>query len=352
MCDQVPTVANRTGIILLQHRKERDHPLGTARFVRLGLQHQQIHVLLGQRGASERVVLPAGAALLYPGPDARDLATLPAHARPEHLVLLDATWPLAHQLYRDNPWIRALPQVRFDPASPSRYRIRPEPREDYVSTLEAAVGALRVLEPELRGLDELLGAFDHMIDQQVDAGDRSGAPRRRRPRQRPSREIPGAVRVHDDRVVVAAIEPGLPDAAGAVSPFHVTAVRWRDGAVLDLIDAEGVGDEAFMGGLGLTPGVPRTPSTEALFADFCGSDARVMCWSRRSAELAARSVGRERCVRLKPVWTNRARSRRVSHLDAIAADLGLAVPTLGARGRAGRRLDQTDAILRYLREIA
>jgi DTW domain-containing protein YfiP len=81
-------------------------------------------------------------------------------------VILDGTWFHAKKIYDAQPWLHALPHVSLTPDEPSRYRsVRREPRPDYVATLEAIVHALRILEPQTRGLDGLLSSFSAMIDQ-------------------------------------------------------------------------------------------------------------------------------------------------------------------------------------------
>jgi hypothetical protein len=77
----------------------------------------------------------------------------------------------------------------------------------------------------------------------------------------------------------------------------------------------------------------------------------VWCWGRAGQEHAAGAVGEGATLRLKPVWTNLRRTRYVSHLADITAELGLAVPRLPVRGRAGQRLARTDAMARYLRGL-
>jgi DTW domain-containing protein YfiP len=55
--------------------------------------------------------------------------------------------------------------VRLSTNEPSRYRgVRREPKADYVATVEAIVHALRILEPQTRGLDGLLRSFSAMIE--------------------------------------------------------------------------------------------------------------------------------------------------------------------------------------------
>ncbi|MFK7998317.1 MAG: tRNA-uridine aminocarboxypropyltransferase [Polyangiales bacterium] len=174
VCGNIRPVDNATTIHVLQHPRERAHPIGTARFVELGLKRSQ--VVLAQRSERDlvkEIELPPGTGLLFPRADSRDLETLPPDERPKGLVVLDGTWPHARSLYKRNEWLHALPHYRLSPDAPSRYRIRKEPSEDYVSTLESVVLALRVLEPELEGLEGLLHAFDAMVDAQISHRDRA-----------------------------------------------------------------------------------------------------------------------------------------------------------------------------------
>jgi DTW domain-containing protein YfiP len=168
LCGRIRPIANRTRITILQHPRERFHAVGTARIARLGLTNAE---LLLPRGAAERslevrVDLPAGTGLLFPREGARDLAELGEGERPPGLVILDGTWSQARGLYRHNPWLSSLPHYSLSPAEPTRYRIRKAPRRSYVSTIEAIVQALQLLEPETVGADGLIDVFDEMIDAQ------------------------------------------------------------------------------------------------------------------------------------------------------------------------------------------
>lgn len=162
ICSLVPTVDNRTRVLIVQHPRERTHPFGTVRLARLGLRNAEIHV-----GAVCPPCAPPGAVLLYPSPTTPPIDELPEP--PPALVVLDGTWPSSRSLLRENPWIATLPRVGLRPTSPGRYRIRKAPRpEVQLSTIEAIVAALRAIEPDTVGLDRLLDAFDAMIDHQID----------------------------------------------------------------------------------------------------------------------------------------------------------------------------------------
>ena len=114
----------------------------------------------------ELPILP-GAVLLYPGKQSKLLTELSPMQRPTQLVILDGTWHHAKTLYRDIPQLHTLPQYRLAPATPGQYRIRLEPTATSLSTVEATVAALKFLEPETEGFEQLLGAFNLMVEQQL-----------------------------------------------------------------------------------------------------------------------------------------------------------------------------------------
>jgi len=189
ICELIEPVSNRTFVWILQHPRERFHAIGTARIAQLGLERSRIEVPTNglDRSLGHRFEVPPGTGLLFPGPGARVLEDLDEHDRPPGLVVLDGTWSQARTLYRQNAWLHALPHFALRPSAPTRYRIRRAPRPEYVSTLEAIVRALEVVEPETRGLAGLLAVFDTMIDRQLA---HEGRNPRRRLRGRPHAEPP------------------------------------------------------------------------------------------------------------------------------------------------------------------
>ncbi len=179
LCADLPRVANRTGIVVLQHVREHLHPFGSARMLVQSLRRSELRVVRGPRPAAatagrfpqvslhHAMAVPPRTGLLYPHPDARLLGALEPDELPDHLVLLDGTWAHAKRIYDDNPWLHDLPHYAIAPRRPSRYLVRREPRPECVSTLEAAVEALQRLEPELAGTEALLALFARMNLEQV-----------------------------------------------------------------------------------------------------------------------------------------------------------------------------------------
>ena len=160
-CDVIPRVENRTEVIILQHMRERFHAFNTARIVRKALVNSSLLVdhnlplaeRLNEFSLSSRV------GVLYPGPGGRLLSEVPQHELPEQLIVIDGTWHHAKTLLRDLPLLETLPRYRIQPDQPGNYRIRREPNETALSTLEATVEALRAIEPDTSGLSELVAAF-------------------------------------------------------------------------------------------------------------------------------------------------------------------------------------------------
>ena len=168
-CDAIPTVWNQTEVLILQHRRERFHRFNTARIVHQSLQRcdllaEHIETLANKFNAmslSDRV------GLLYPGAQARLLSEVDAGEHPRQLIVIDGTWIQSKKLMREIPRLVSLPRYALAPSSPSRYRIRREPNAAALSTLEATVAALQIIEPTTVGFDALLGVFERMVDDQL-----------------------------------------------------------------------------------------------------------------------------------------------------------------------------------------
>ncbi len=156
-------------MVVLQHPRERDMPIGTARMATLCLPGAELHEGVRWDDAVLSRILDApgrSPVLLYPGEGAIDVMVAPPRA-PVTLVVVDGTWWQAKKLIRENPRLRALPRYAFAPPRPSEYRIRKEPADSYVSTIEALVHVLGALEGDAARFDPLLVPFRAMIDAQI-----------------------------------------------------------------------------------------------------------------------------------------------------------------------------------------
>ncbi|NIE74323.1 DTW domain-containing protein [Pantoea sp. Ap-967] len=170
LCPLIPTLVSRTRVVLLQHASEASHALNTARLAALGLVNAELRIGEVFEGLADLLATPGyRPALLFPGEQAKVLAAYgKTDDTPLLLIVPDGTWRKARKLLYLNPLLQALPRVTLADVAPSRYRLRKAPEPGAVSTIEAVVQALNVLEQPLN-FDGLLRPFEALIEGQIRA---------------------------------------------------------------------------------------------------------------------------------------------------------------------------------------
>src|SRR5882724_229278 len=110
-CGHITPLESTTKVVLLQHPRERDVPIGTARMASLCLCDAELHIGVHWRGSS---ALPRAlsdparpAVLLYPGRGAIDVVQHPPET-PVTLIVVDGTWSQTKKVVRENPELAAL----------------------------------------------------------------------------------------------------------------------------------------------------------------------------------------------------------------------------------------------------
>ena len=179
LCGLAQPTAHRTEVLVLQHPQEQRQAKNSVALLRLSLAHCE--VVVGERFAPETLQV-----LLHrPGRDTRllypDVPAAPAPPSPRtdpgsplRLVVVDATWRKSLRMLLEHPLLAALPRLTLEAPPPTRYRaIRAARRPDQVSTLEATVQALAMLEGPGFDAAPLLDAFGHFV---------AGVAARQRPR--------------------------------------------------------------------------------------------------------------------------------------------------------------------------
>lgn len=169
LCALIPSLDSRTRVLLLQHPSEVNHALNTARLAALGLVNAQL--VVGEVFEGLQTLLnPPGyqARLLFPGEDAQPLQAYSPSDEPLLLVVPDGTWRKARKLLHLNPLLAALPRVTLTAGAVSRYRLRKAPGPGALSTVEAIVQALTVLEAP-QSFEPLLRPFEALIEGQIAA---------------------------------------------------------------------------------------------------------------------------------------------------------------------------------------
>jgi DTW domain-containing protein YfiP len=360
-CALLPRIETTTRVVILQHRRERDMPIGTARMAKLCLPQAELHVGVDWTDSAPLARALADPqrppVLLYPGPDARDVLRDPP-AGPVTLVVVDGTWGQAKTVVRDNPCLAALPRYAFATPEPSRYRIRSEPRAEYCSTIEALMHVLGVLEGDPEKFRALLVPFDAMIDAQIAAQARAPRQRSRYARTTPARpNLPAAIASRwDDLLCIAAEANAWPYVGGRPTGptelVHWLAYRPSDGSLFEAIAAprgELAPSTTFHSELSaeqLAAGITQE-ALVARFAAFVRPTDIACTWGDNASSLLAAHGGALPAERLDLRAVAHAYARgKVGGLETCAGEVA---PL--ASGRGGRRVAMLAELLRTWRAV-
>lgn len=363
VCSDVPKVSNATEIVILQHPREQFHAIGTVRFARLGLEKVRVVVHHPREGTPDPAKIlgpePGRIGLLFPGEHARTLSEVPASERPEKLLVLDGTWSQAKTLHTVNPWLADLPCFVLAPKQKGQYRIRPEPDDRSLSTIEAIVQALEVLEPNTPGLDGLMGAFTRMIDRQIEYSTNHHPRRRTRMRPKPRVIFPPELQSNLERLVLAYGEFALPKEGpgrGRHDLIYWTAVRWATGERFEGyarppgLDEDRPGDR-HLRQMGLARAdVERGAPAEVLRGEwraFLRPDDVVAAWNKSTFEFLGPEWLPPATLGLKTAYQNLTR-RHCGHLTEVLEREGLEPDVWPFAGRAAGAMGDLTALVRHL----
>jgi len=194
VCAALPPapVHTQTSVLVVQSRREADRRvISTTPLIPLVMSNARVLISSNATRAEIESVVGGAEQLLFvfPGPRAVDLESLvPTVVEKEHgkalegsgcvsavcLVFVDGTWREAKQLWNRSTGFHDLleegkaVQVRFAEGGMSKYKIRSEPREHCLSTIESLAYALGLVEPSADPVcGMLLNAFECMVAHQA-----------------------------------------------------------------------------------------------------------------------------------------------------------------------------------------
>ena len=365
-CHLIPTINNKTDVVILQHSHERDHPFNSARMVKLALKRCRLIHGDVKRLSKIEFDLSARSGVLYPSPDARDLMDLDVSERPEQLFVIDGTWAQAKTLVRDLPQLNSMPRYSLTPPRPGQFQIRREPNDISLSTVEATVASLRAIEPDTVGFEELLEAFQQMNVQQLRhpnaAGHYCGPPKTGQ-----TLNVPGSI-LDGRNIVVAYGEAAYRDSTESNQKWNdrlpvvwvAARIGMRDDGQEDselfatTIQTENELTTTFLRHLEM----PRSSFEEArsleefrtAWQGFLRDDDLLVVYNHGCLQLLKNlDLPERKSVALKSV---RFRANNNQQLDEFLALNDIAPSKLLPMfGRAGRRLSNSVALLKYLRRV-
>ncbi len=169
LCALARLTVHRTEVLVLQHPQEQRQAKNSVALLRLSL--ARCEVVVGERFSPaqlQSLLHRPGriTRLLYPDVPAAPAPDSPTTApdAPLRLVVIDATWRKSLRMLLEHPALAALPRLSLEAPAATCYRaIRAARRADQVSTLEATVQALAMLEGPSFDAAPLLDAFGRFV---------------------------------------------------------------------------------------------------------------------------------------------------------------------------------------------
>lgn len=180
MCAQIRPIKNRTKFVILMHPKEyRKVKNGTGHLTHLSLDksewyvgidfsnHEGINAIIND--SSNRCFI------LYPSQKSHELNKKNVVSSDENLVIfiIDSTWACADKMLRLSTNLHQLPHISFTHQKSSQFKIKEQPHDYCLSTMESTQTVLEILTQHGyeslsdSELDDFLNPFNMMIQYQL-----------------------------------------------------------------------------------------------------------------------------------------------------------------------------------------
>jgi len=351
-CHALKPVDSRTRVVFIQHPREAKVPVSTCRMAHLSLPNSELHVALKAEGTPRLEALCAqpGTAVLFPSESATDVDALAEP--PPHLVVVDGTWSNAKKVVEKCPLLSRLPRLKFRPERPGNYRIRKEPAEHCLATIEAVAHVLERLERAPGRFTPMLSVFDAMVERQLDfiQANHHRSRHQRKLRLRNSvREDPLApLREAQARLVVVFGEANAwplddphrpqPDDAELIQ-LAAARVTSADELLIAMQAKRPLGPRVPLHLDVLRETLLAAPTREAAYAawrDFLRPDDVLVGWGHYCADLLAADGALQHAFIDLRRDLARAWNERPGSVERLAGQLGVTLAE--GRGRASRRL--------------
>lgn len=183
VCGLVAPFTAHTNILLLQHPHERKKYYSTSKIVTQAITNvRMIRGVEFEPGRIDALLKGQKPYLLYPSRSAVDCTEVELDEK-STVIVVDGTWDEAGKILFRNPELRSFPCLTFKAPLRSNYRIRKQPKEHYLSTLESIAHLLKMnaaahgRTADTENYDRLLEGFDLMVTRQLQYFPRMGASR-------------------------------------------------------------------------------------------------------------------------------------------------------------------------------
>ena len=181
MCQYIQKIDTQTQFVIIMHPKEfKKTKNNTGRFTHQSLPNSQIFVGIdfNNNDIINELINDENNScyVLYPGDDSVKLnhQTIQQENKTNVIFIIDSTWPCSNKILAVSKNISALPKVSFVHDKSSAYKIKTQPNEYCLSTIESTLCILELLNKHeienisQESLDNFLVPFHKMVEYQID----------------------------------------------------------------------------------------------------------------------------------------------------------------------------------------
>lgn len=170
MCPHIRPIMTQTKFVILMHPKEfKKTKNGTGRLTHLSLPNSELYIDIDfseHRAVNTLINNPNNLCyVLYPGKNALHLNKEKIETAGKQVVIfiIDSTWPCSVKMLRLSSNLQNLPRMSFTHSKSSQFRIKEQPKEFCLSTIESTLSVLELLNEQ--GIEEIEeGAFESFLD--------------------------------------------------------------------------------------------------------------------------------------------------------------------------------------------
>lgn len=183
MCSHVHQIDTKTKFIVLMHPKEfKKVKNGTGHLTHLSLKNSKLFIGVDFTSHKEinEIISTCQSYILYPSKDAINISKQNLHVdrtsenkRETAIFIIDSTWSCSLKMLRDSKNLQSLDHISFDSTKLSQFKIKEQPKDYCLSTIESTLTVLELLNRwDIESLnnsdfDEFLNPFHKMIEYQM-----------------------------------------------------------------------------------------------------------------------------------------------------------------------------------------
>ena len=177
MCSEITAFDTQTKFIFLMHPKEfKKTKNNTGRFTHLSLKNSELFIddnFTNHKRVNE-IINNYESYILYPSKNAINLSTKkPNLSSKRAIFIIDSTWACSTSLLKKSKNLQNLNHISFDNTKESQYKIKEQPANFCLSTIESTLCVLELLNKynmediSQNNLDNFLNPFYKMVDYQL-----------------------------------------------------------------------------------------------------------------------------------------------------------------------------------------